>query len=250
MLIKTKVHFIAAGPLTMDDAFPPRYKRAVSVGVYCATAVLLKQQGWRDGAYPFDIVFSRLETVISALEHPKEFWEDFVTPERIFGRVLDPKWGYLLFAHIPGMTLSPGEVPSWKARVSRWHAALADGPTLFVLMGPRPYFHRSKHETLDRVEYAAALLRAHHPGHALLWIERDFGMGDTWEAQTKDSEDVPEDPAAPPPSFVRMPDRPGAFHFRIQGLPRNEWFPPKAMVPVVQRIFEHFVVDSHPDAPA
>jgi Putative papain-like cysteine peptidase (DUF1796) len=156
------------------------FARAISVGSFCGTAYVLKHTGLRDGAYPWDQVFSSPETVCMALECPDKFWETVMDSTQTIARtVASPLVHKFVLHHIQGDQMNADENASMARRIDRWNAALrAPTPSLFVCVTYCGVYDKpSPHEPpaaamRDKMTRLVDLLHVWNAAHALLWIER------------------------------------------------------------------------------
>jgi len=216
------------------------FARAISVGSFCGTAFVLKHARVRDGAYPWDEVFSSPETVCAALEFPDKFWQTVMDSTFTISRaVTSPLVPKLVLHHIEGETMNMREHASMVRRIVRWNAALrAPTPSLFVCVTYLGVYDKpSPHEpsvadmrkTMARL---VELLRAYNAAHALLWVERVA-------AQT------PHDPLQI--EWVTR-DCDGRSHARLVGVPEWDWFPPSATLNPMCAILGTFSIRENTDS--
>ena len=210
------------------------FARAISVGSFCGTAYVLKHASLRDGAYPWDQVFSSPETVCTALECPDEFWETVMDSTQTVARaVTSPLVHKFVLHHIHGETMNVDEYASMARRIDRWHAALrAPTPSLFVCVTyfgvyDKPSPHEPPAEAMrETMTRLVDLLHIWNAAHALLWIER---VAATTLHDPLRIEWVSRDCA-------------GLSHVRLVGVPAWDWFPPSATLAPMRAILGTFSI--------
>ena len=110
------------------------FKAFISLGWACVTAASMGKYGLRDGSYPFDWVWSRLNGVLHFLEND---FEDFLCREHLSEdgkRFYDRKWG-IDFIH-DGSIAAEGEYDNirekYKRRIQRFRETTQGGKVCFI----------------------------------------------------------------------------------------------------------------------
>ena len=118
-----------------SDVWPPRYRRVISLGYFCSTALELQRYGLRDGSYPLDWNISPIEPTLSMIASGFHGFLELENLEPQDGRVYDSGSGIFVYNSFDLARPIPEQYDEVRRRYDRRIERFAQAitrPTLFV----------------------------------------------------------------------------------------------------------------------